>query len=139
VTGLFCAQIVNIRPLVAFPAPSALGGDWGWGRSQKLSLKITCHIGSKRHGFCGLIILKVEVNKKKATILGEKLDAYMRYRAAREETNYTLTPAYFRDAILIGMTRFFGITFRDLELKNDEQNPDAFTTYQLKGGSSNSK
>jgi hypothetical protein len=78
------------------------------------------------------------VNKKKATILGKKLDAYMRFRAAREETNYSLSPAYYRDAILIGMTRFFGITFRDLELVKDEQNPDAFTAYQLKGGATRS-
>jgi hypothetical protein len=81
--------------------------------------------------------LKVEVNKKKATVLAEKLDAYMRYRAAREETNYTLTPEFYRDALLIGTQKFFGITFEGLELVNDERNPDAFTTFQLKGGSPN--
>jgi hypothetical protein len=79
------------------------------------------------------------MNKSKAIILGKKLDAYMRFRSRREETNYSLTPEFYRDAILIGTTRFFGITFRGLELVNDEQNPDAFTSYQLKGGSSNSK
>jgi hypothetical protein len=78
------------------------------------------------------------VNKKKASILGKRWDAYMRFRAAREETNYTLNSAYFRDSILIGMTRCFGITFRDLELVNDEQNPHAFTAYQLKGGATRS-
>jgi hypothetical protein len=79
------------------------------------------------------------MNKQKATILGKKLDSYMRYRALLEETNYTLTPEFYRDAILIGTSKFFGITCNGIELMNDEQNPEAFAAYQLKGGSSNSK
>jgi hypothetical protein len=70
------------------------------------------------------------MNKKKATILGKKLDEYMRFRAAREETNYALTPEFYRDSILIGTTKFFGITCKGVELVNDEQNPDAFAVYQ---------
>lgn len=74
------------------------------------------------------------MNKKTATTLGEKLDAYMRFRAAFEETNYTLTPEFFRDELLLGTTKFFGITFEGIELTDDEQNPEAFIAFQLKGG-----
>jgi hypothetical protein len=79
------------------------------------------------------------MNKKRATILAEKLHAYMLYRAALEETNYTLNPEFFRDALLIGTTKFFGITFEGDQLKNDEQNPEAFTAFQLKGGQPNNQ
>jgi hypothetical protein len=80
----------------------------------------------------------MKLNKKNAALLAEKLHAYMLFRAALEGTNYTLTPEFFRDALLIGTTKCFGITFEGDQLKNDEQNPEAFTAFQ-KGGLSNSK
>jgi hypothetical protein len=79
------------------------------------------------------------MNKKRATFLGEKLHAYMLFRAAFEETNDAWSPEFFRDALLIGTTRFFGITFEGLELTDDEQNPEAFIAFQVKGGLLNSK
>jgi hypothetical protein len=57
----------------------------------------------------------------------------MRFRAGLEETNYALTPEFFRDALLIGTQKFFGITFEG-SIEKDEQNPDSFCCLPIEGG-----
>jgi hypothetical protein len=55
--------------------------------------------------------------------IAEQLDAYMRFRAAKEKVGYDLSPAYFQHAIDHGCKMFFGVTIDRHGITGDEQQP----------------
>jgi hypothetical protein len=57
-----------------------------------------------------------EMNLKTATLLGEKLDAYMRFRTTAEKVEYKFSPEFFRDGLLHGAKKFFGITWNEFQI-----------------------
>jgi hypothetical protein len=64
----------------------------------------------------------------------KQLTSYLQFRADFENTKSTLDEAFFRNAIKIGITSCFGITF-DLntgQLSGDEQNPAAFAAWNAR-------
>jgi hypothetical protein len=67
-------------------------------------------------------------------VAAKQLASYMQFRATRENSKSTLDEAFFRNAIKVGTTSFFGITFNANtgQLTGDKQNPAAFVAWQAK-------
>jgi hypothetical protein len=60
----------------------------------------------------------------------KELDAYMRFRAKHQGVGYKLSPKFFADAIEQGCTKFFGVTFQNGQLVDDEEQPELFRRLQ---------
>jgi hypothetical protein len=58
--------------------------------------------------------------------VAEKLDKYMRFRAAKEGVGYKLSPEFFQAAMRQGCDTFFGVTTKGDEIIGDEQQPALF-------------
>jgi hypothetical protein len=52
------------------------------------------------------------------------LDAYIRFRAKHEGVGYQFSPKFFADHIEQGCEMFFGVTFQNGQLVDDEEQPE---------------
>jgi hypothetical protein len=71
------------------------------------------------------------MTKEQASKAAHALDAYMRFRAEQEGVEYGHTPEWFRQAILLGIYHFYGVTIAGGQLVGDEQQPELFDRWQL--------
>jgi hypothetical protein len=62
--------------------------------------------------------------------VAEKLDNYMRFRAAKEGVGYEFDPAFYQTAMWLGCDTFFGVTVKGDELIGDEQQPTLFKRWK---------
>jgi hypothetical protein len=63
-----------------------------------------------------------------SSTLAQKLDAYLRFRAAKEGEKYSLTPEFFDEHIRKGIVEAFGISWHNEELI-DKENPETLAEW----------
>ena len=63
--------------------------------------------------------------------VAEKLDKYLRFRAANEGVGYKFDPAFYQTAMWLGADTFFGVSVGGDELIADEQQPTLFKQWKV--------
>jgi hypothetical protein len=69
------------------------------------------------------------VDDPKNIELARQLDAYIAYRARKENVGYDLSPEFFSKHLDLGAVEIFGVVIQDGKLVEDKQQPQVFAEW----------